>query len=338
MKYFVRKIYFSMFVSILLVITVVTTTFAWYSTQQNAVVSDFTIGIGGAKNEQSEESGLELSVTGLEGSFKDTLEGTDVMRAILLQRGYENAFSLSEKDVKNIYSNLKFTTVSPNDYKDLTNGFHTVNKYAEKEEKEEFFSLDLYVSINNEKYEDIIGSTPLYFATEQMATSPDRTVDLLVGPFNHPNLGLLPNQITVNATNAARMGVVTYKPVEKYKPQDSDLYSSKIYSFSSNTPTIRNGVYNFGGMNNDYNMMLEYYNRIMKDNYNSLIIPDDVKERGEDQLIYSQEVFPSSLGCTTKTMVKLKVYFWLEGWDSDCFNAINHSTIDFSIQLVTSTL
>lgn len=338
MKYFIRKIYFSMFVSILLVITVVTTTFAWYSTQQNVNVSNFSIGIGGARNEQAEESGLELSVTGLDGSFKDVLSGEEIQRAILYERGYNSAFTMHKTDVEHLFSNIKFSDVSPNNYKDLTKGFYAVDRHTNEKIEESLISFDLYVSINNQKYEDYEGATPLYFATEKMVEAPNVNFDLLIGPFSHPTLGLIPNRVTLNPSNAARMGVVTYEPVKKYVPQDSNLYSSKIYTFTSNTPSFRDNVFNFGGINDDYNMMIEYYNKMMSKSMDKLIIPDSVKERGEDPLIYSQEVFPASLGCTTKTMVKLKVFFWLEGWDSDCFNAINHSAIDFSIKLVTSTV
>lgn len=329
MKYFLKKIYFSIFASLLVIITVATTSYAWYSSNQNIQVSDFTIGI--SSSDDANMAGLELSIDGI--NFSDSISEIDMERAILIQKGYD-ALNLSDEEVESIFSNLHFYNATPDDTSNLNEGFKIINTDQSYSETDGYASFDLYLSISNEKYyvEDGID---IYFQSGGMATGENVSKELMVTMPTHPVFGELPQTITVNPVNAARIGVVVYDTMTKGKPVETSVVSNDIYTFSSNTPSLSDdGVYNFGGINTEYNAMLEYYNLIMASQYGTLSIPNDVSIR-EDELVYGQQIISSSLGCTTSTMVKVRFYIWLEGWDSDCFNAIIGATSAYSIQLTT---
>ena len=71
------------------------------------------------------------------------------------------------------------------------------------------------------------------------------------------------------------------------------------------------------------------YNGILRDTY---------EKNREDKLIYGQEVFPSSLGCTASKMVKLKLMLWMEGWDADCFNLMIDSSSSYTIKFTNQII
>jgi hypothetical protein len=122
MKYFLKKIYFSIIASLLVIITVATTSYAWYSSNQNIQVSDFTIGI--SSSDDANMAGLELSIDGI--NFSDSISEIDMERAILIQKGYD-ALNLSDEEVESIFSNLHFYNATPNDASNLNEGFKKIN-------------------------------------------------------------------------------------------------------------------------------------------------------------------------------------------------------------------
>ena len=332
MKYFVRKMYFSIFVCLFILITVVTTTFAWYSTNQNVIIDDFYIGISGKNGDSSSLRGVEMSIDGI--NFKEEIGEVDCKRAVLLAKGY-NALNMDDHTVRNLFSKLKFTAVTPKNYNNLTEGFEVVNKYLDTYSSTDFIFFDLYVSATEFSSQAKDEKMELYFQNDEMAVAQDVATVLPIKLKDHPILGEIPRNINVNAKNACRIGYVLYDTIEKGKPQESEQIDSKIYSLSSNTPSVDKGVYNFGGIHTEYNAMLEYYNEIMSVNYSPLVIPDKIKDR-EDEEIYSKKIFGEEANCNSNSMVKIRFYIWMEGWDSDCFDAILHSTISFSIKLSSS--
>lgn len=330
MKYFLRKIYLSMIMSLLIIITVATSTYAWYSSNQNALISDFTIGI--SNSDDANMAGLELSIDGI--NFKESLDEIDVARAVLKQKGYD-VNNLTDASIKNLFSKLTLSNATPKNATSLTNGFKMINADQSFSDTEEFLSLDLYVSIYNDKYVGLNEGVEVYFQKGQIASGEDKTTDLLVSMPDHPLLGPIPTRIKMNPINAARIGVVTYGVMPKGKPTNTAEQTNNIYSFSSDTPSISSeGVYNFGGINQEYNAMLEYYNLIMASNYGKLNLPAEAKNR-KDELVYGQQIISSEMGCRVDTMVKVRFYIWMEGWDSDCFNTILNAKSSYSIKLTT---
>ena len=330
MKYFLRKMYFSIFASLLVIITVATTTFAWYSSNQNALISDFTIGI--SDSDDASIAQLKLSIDGI--NFDTNLNEVSVMKAVLKQKGYNTDF-MTDTSVRNEFAKLSFKNATPKDLNDLNKGFQKITRTYSYEDTSDYLSLDLYISIDNDKYVGLDEGVTISFQNVEMVNGEDKENLFLTPMPDHPLLGPIPQKIKVNPVNAARIGVVTYEPCERGKPEERNVNSNNIYSFSSNTPSIsKDGVYNFGGINNEYNAMIEYYNSIMTPNYGSISLPREQANR-EDELVYGKKIIEPKLGLTSKKMVKVRFYIWMEGWDSDCFNAILGAKSGYAIKLTT---
>lgn len=75
----------------------------------------------------------------------------------------------------------------------------------------------------------------------------------------------------------------------------------------------------FGGIDADFNMTTEEWNTI-RTVPNLLSVPTSVYNR-EEKLLNHNLVLSTSDGLRPTTMMKLGVYFWIEGWDSDCFGS-----------------
>ena len=333
MKYFIRKAYFSMFLSLLVVLTTVTTTFAWFATQQNVIVDTINISIAGS-GERTDDAGIVLSIDGI--NFKKDLNSEDLKRAILLDRGYKTALEMKEAEIDKLYQNVGFSDATPIDYTDLTKGLTGLHKYDEAyNEPARYISFDLFLSVLNDKYIDTKGLNLYFSSDEKMAFADDIKQPILLDPALlkvDPALADYPLEryITINPINAVRLGTIVYEPMAKGIIANTKVYSSNIYSFTEQEPSYDKTTkcYNFGGINEDVNMMVEYYNQIMDE---KISVPDNLKKR-EDKLIYGQEIFPSSLGCTASKMVKIKLMLWMEGWDSDCFNLMIGSLSSYEIK------
>jgi hypothetical protein len=102
-----------MFMSLLVVLTTVTTTFAWFSTQQNVIVDTIDISIAGS-GDRTDDAGIVLSIDGI--NFKKELDGEDMNRAVLLDRGFKSALTMSTSEINNLYKDVGFSDATPIDF------------------------------------------------------------------------------------------------------------------------------------------------------------------------------------------------------------------------------
>ncbi len=359
MNHYIRKIYFSLFLSFLVVLTTVTTTFAFLQTNRNVLIDQFSLNIGGNGSGSNNKNGeLVLSIDGI--NFSNELSEYDLKKAILNSRGYTTS-SLDKNTIDNIYNReVKLLDITPTNYLNLTEGFTTLNHYDSSVVSSGLISFDLYVSTTNKNYIDGNYLT-LYFSDDLMTErSESVSADLLVDMDDiHPTLGRIPNKIMVNAANAARLGVVTYETMEVGKPVDSKQVSSQIYRFDDNKCSSVD-TYNFGGITPKfidseagtyqvdpedanysdgytYNTMQKYYNTIMNDKITDSMLNDSnlIYRDSYDKYIYNSNILDTSYKLTYGKMVKLKIYIWIEGWDSDCFNVILKSNVAIDLKFTT---
>lgn len=357
MNHYIKKIYFSLFLSFLCVLTTVTCTFAFLRTNRNVLVDQFSLNIGG-KGTNSKKGDLVLSVDGTH--FSDSLTEYDLKKAILSSRGY-NAFNMNSSQINEIYNReVRLIDVTPSNYLNLTEGFTTLNHYDNSIVSSGLISFDLYVSTTNQNYTN--GNYLTLYFSEELMTEGCETVssDLLIDlEDTHPTLGKIPQTIKVNAANALRLGVVTYETMEKGKITQTNQLSSQIYRFDDNKCSSVD-TYNFGGITPKfidtsegtyqvepgdanysqgytYNTMQKYYNVIMNEKISDERLNDEslVYRDSYDQYIYNSNIIDSSYKLTYDKMVKLKVYLWIEGWDSDCFNVILKSKISLDLLFTT---
>ncbi|MCR5349876.1 MAG: hypothetical protein K6E20_02685 [Acholeplasmatales bacterium] len=236
--------------------------------------------------------------------------------------------------------------------KDSYGGFMTANGLI-------FF--DLYLSIYSISG-DVVSTAPTIFLKKDLITSENCSTQImnkitLNDYFNKELYG----KVNINAANSCRAAFQRYDIVEKGKPESYDIGSSvypnklTIYQTGSTKPTYDgiNDLYDFGGvMELENNFAYQYYSSIHGDtfsNLNSALSMDRIVNRGDvvyrngDTLDSPNVLVPYTPsgegmkdgGLTSNDMIKFRIYFWFEGWDGDCIDAIND--IPVSLNLVFST-
>ena len=369
MDYFVRKIYFSIFASILIVITAATTSYAWYSSNQNAIVDRFSLNV--YNSDDKEGVSLKMSITGEENDFHQYLNEYDLKKAILYTKiGIKETddlgngqTDLSKRNIDNMFNRIvKLTNATPDTDSseiDLTKGFTRFDlENKTSETTSDIISFDLYFAVENEGTY-VSEGTNVYINSyidnndkviNKFAESSDITCNLLT-PLPHGGIDSITGEVLVkedmksfkvNALNALRFGYTTYSALPKGQiSSEENVKKQDLYSLSSQDAWLIDNVYNFGGFNGDnngYNAMLMYYNSIYNDESINNIVPDYIKNRN-DKYLYSSDtdkkIISKEYGLNTETMIKVRFYFWLEGWDADCFNALSDAKIDFSVYLST---
>lgn len=176
----------------------------------------------------------------------------------------------------------------------------------------------------------------------------------------------------VDSKSVARVGFEKYAVVDKNHPEQytesstpvsSIIYSGDTYDYPTyNTLT---NVYEFGGiLNDDINLAVGYYNSTewWYDNggVKSITCSGDLNagQSLSSKVIDGSEIYNiRGVGKTTadkpfnsknnhlidsanpleqigtQQMMKMTVYFWLEGWDADCFNVVGGSPMTLNVSM-----
>ena len=162
--------------------------------------------------------------------------------------------------------------------------------------------------------------------------------------------------IKVDSASSARLAFEKFNVVQKGHPElydsDSEPKSAVIYQDSYEYPVVNEeeGTYSFGAIvPDDYNLAVGYYNsteyQYWKYRIKSVSVPDeilntrsvdgvtpDIRLTSQTNKLIDSENVDEQVG--VDTMMKLRVYFWFEGWDADCCPVINHSPVDINISLL----
>lgn len=323
MESLIRKLWYSIIISTIMALTTVTTTFAWYAYNYTNDIEDFTFNL---------ESTFDLLISTDGENFKYSLTSEEVIEAALRKRGFDTSV-MSTEEMKREFAKFRFDAVTPVDYNDLTKGFETIGGINNDFEiSNSYLSFDLYFSTNApENYRnDTLYGIPVYTTADQFLSSPNKEINL--GEFgidSHPTLGSLDKTIMVNAVNAFRIGTSKFEVCAIEEENTIQVLSDSIYYCGSEEPEIREGVYDFGGINTEYNVALDYYNHFVKDEI-SLPINDRV-----DLPFGYNKMFEENEGLIKGRKAKITIYMWIEGWDSDCFNAICGQPIDVQLSFTS---
>ena len=282
---FGKKLYISVLTSILVLLTTVATTFAWVGVFANSTFEQFKINI---KTSSLEEYGIEISSTGLPGTFSDSLDEYDIKRQILVNWGYDESYFLKENsdgkivnDKRNIdvyYSalNLEQCTTLPtvSEGKLVSLGqFTTIQGIPTKR----FYKFDIYLSAvqfydgkssSDFKMDAYLNSGMLVGTSRNMVLRhqmkfPESFVNPLSSTVLPENIMALTNTTLLNSARvdskyASRVAFEKYEVVKKGKPElysntaqpkSSIIYSGDDYDF----PVYFNdtSTYNFGGILDD---------------------------------------------------------------------------------------
>ena len=160
----------------------------------------------------------------------------------------------------------------------------------------------------------------------------------------------------VNSASACRMGFEKYAVVNKGHPEEYNEHSlpksALIYQTDYEYPMYNevDDYYTFGAiLPNAYNFATMNYNssewQFENWQYWTMSLPDEIwQTRGTESptkdiclstqtnhLIDSQN---NDEKISVNQMMKMTIYFWFEGWDADCWNAINATPVSINISLL----
>ena len=289
---FGKKLYISVLTSILVLLTTVATTFAWVGVFANSTFETFDIGIKGSN---LVEYGIEISATGEEGTFSDSIPFIDIKKQILINCGYDASDLSSETIINNVFNSLDLDqcTTIPNiednkivslgTFKDLYN-FETkllfkfdiyVSAKKNYDSGSSDFKLDAYLNkglmTGHVKDHDLINkyTYPEDFINPLSNTTlPSNVVPLVAGD--------VITTARTDSSSSARVAFEKYKVVSKYHPEEytdsSTPKSAVIYQTGSDYPLMYTdtGVHSFGGiLKDEYSVSTTYYNSTEWRFYNS---------------------------------------------------------------------
>ena len=92
MKKTTRRVYMSILLVVLSLFTAVATTFAWVGITTNTTFDKVTINLKENEDDNNSEYGIQLSLSGKEGTFYDEIPADDIKRQILYNMGYDDYY------------------------------------------------------------------------------------------------------------------------------------------------------------------------------------------------------------------------------------------------------
>ncbi len=327
MKALVRKMYFSILMSILILCTTITTTYAWFGILSSSSIGEFELDI-----DQVTGDGLELSVDGIH--FKNILSSIELKKAILLNKGIPNAFDLGDTAVNSLFEQIILHPATAD--LDLTTNKLSDFKSIDGSQSDNYYQFDLYFStIYN--LDAGVHSVPVYFADIDMVMGNPKPYTM-ANPIEHPQLGTI-QKMKVDSSNASRIAITKYDAVE-LKDLNADFLNPKttIYAPGSETPikiSENDYEYDFGGFD-CFNVAIEDYNRKYNDKVKLTFPTDYIRyNQVKDTKLDINNIISESDNLTIRTMIKTTITFWFEGWDPDCLEATSDQVCSIRLRFTT---
>ncbi len=383
-----KKILISILTSVIVMITIVATTFAWVGIFTYANTDNFSINL--KISELDANYFLTISATGERGTFSDEADSTEIKKQILMNLknwSREYVDSVDEDELDALYSRFCITTPSTCTLKSdgSMSDFYTINNknsdyYETYHSSTSYIKFDIYLSVDTKEgiKTDAEGNVPddieinsNVFITElentivgtlcrQKLTNLNPYKEMPSVPSAYNALLSLPDitMFNINSANATRFALCLYNPIDIRSSYTGNELPTKtlIYHGGQQLPTIDGDVFDLGGiLPEEYNTALRelliirpHYKDSIYTSYNANYYNDLNKaiERGQTDLdlvesnsrlwtkASNQDLYPY-LGVHNgvQTKQKISVYFWFEGWDSDCIVGIDEKPVTLNLTL-----
>ena len=379
MKKYFNKFTMSILMVGLSLLTMVATTYAWVGLLSNSTLDQFNINVKQA-TEDDADYGIEMSLTGEEGSFSDMVDMIELKKQILLNtQMYDEEALNSENKINEAFRRHRMVQCTAH-LNQLDN--HYIQRFADMGDvtTKNYFKFDIYISIfkigNETDYEATL-ALDLYLrdfvlSSEITSFTPMKEIEFpnsnptgqtYLGNPNVTNslpLGTIigENKLYMDPSSACRLSVQRHNVVDKYDVNYYNQYKDNVedihiyqngtpyknpvtnkYEYDKCYPTYNSetGVYDFGGILPDnYNYAQIYHNELMQSPIGT--VSNEMLNRGD--LIFADDgeinhIISTDDGVTTRKMVKFTFCFWFEGWDSDCYMAVDNKTVNVNLEFST---
>ena len=382
-----KKILISILTSVIVMITIVATTFAWVGIFTYANTEDFSFNL--KVSELDANYFLTISATGEKGSFSDTADSVEIKKQIIKNASNISIEDLNLKDndeIDALYSRYCITTPSSclltpdgnlSDFYSINNKNN--NYYETYKSKNAYLKFDIYLSVDTKEgiktdetgmIPDSVDINSNVFLTDLENTlvgtlcrqkltnlNPYKEMEL---PSTYSALKQLPdiNMFDMDSANATRFALCLYDPININDTYNDNAKAKKtlIYHGGEQLPAIDGDIFDLGGiLPEEYNTALRElliirpkYKDSIYVSHNEQYVSDLNKaiERGQTDLdlveanskLWDKPANPDAtayLGVHNgvQTKQKISVYFWFEGWDSDCIVGIDEKPVTLNLTL-----
>lgn len=358
----IRKAIFSISVLFVSMLTMIATTFAWVGITTDSTFDEFDINL--KVNNDTGDYGVQLSLSGKPDTFSDSIDSMSLKRQLLKNYGYNsNVIDNASDDTINVtFASIKLGQCTPQksiyypqifESKELQYFENVVSGVSSTK----YFWFDIYASMYVTKSTASSTNPLALYLREGLLSSDDIGSADLLNPYTYPSqtfsLGTkqftpsflnkrFDGKVKVNPASAARVCVQTFETIDLYNLALTEPIRYKIYQYDDMMPSydMITNVYSFGGiLPSAYNMAYQQYN-LSHTGAELQSVPDWQVNRGD--LTYKDEGYTGCIcydgnngqpndGLYIGKMVKFRIYFWFEGWDSDCFSVIDRRVVSLNL-------
>ena len=357
-----RKIIISLLTIVLVFTTMFATTFAWVGilTYSSTDYFNFNLKVEDLNNSYF----LTISSTGIPGSYGEEIPLDEIQKNIMnnLEIDYDTFIDINNPEAVNEFfkkkTHLKPVTTSIRENIFLDNFYEfenlTIPSKTRLVESKSYFKFDIYLSVDSK--EGIQNSTEINsnVALNEIVNSLQGTIcssQLYNGDLfqslpsydrnKYPLLNDISTIFTIDSASSARFALQVFAPIDINSDYSTETpYKLLIYQGGTSEPSYSNGIYSFGGiLPEEYNFAVQQLNRMYN---NHLKIENKYLNRNDLELIESNKLIwqaPNDysngyLGVHNgiQTKMKISVYFWFEGWDADCVDAIDFKNVTLNLR------
>lgn len=349
-----RKLYMSILVCMLVLVTTVVTTYAWAGILVYSTSEMFFVDLA---DDVESDFKIKISTDGI--NFKDDLSAADIKRSILKNMEYYSEIDhFSDEQIEKVFEGIELHSLSTQIKDNKLGSFvylQDIVKYGfdykfdsieSEEARKSHFDFDIYLAFEYKDMDNINDSIlntnhNIYLSNISNMLVGDVQTVTLSNPFVFDNYfnGQVFERVTVNSASAGRVALSKYPIVDKGNPSlydDVDPVDLTIYQGGTALPTVEDGVYSFGGMLQERdNIGFLQYNELHRPIISTSMLNEFIDNRGNEISIVDNPngswIVNVNEGLTIEKMVKFNVQMWIEGFDADCFEAINRMPIELNL-------
>ena len=364
-----KKMFISILTSVIVMVTMFATTFAWVGIFTYANTDKISLNL--RVQDLSANYFLTISGSGVKKTFSNNVP-TDELERQIVNNKYNNIYKEQDNNfIHNLFNNIKLGCVSTLNNRPILD-FYSLDfgsKYqASFKKSNEYYKFDIYLSVDTKEG---ISSNTTGIRSNVFLTEIEKTLTGTETSYRFVNknpfidlpsdsitniLHTLPdfNTFKLNSANATRFAVALYNPInieDDYTDEDVPI-NTLIYQGGKQYPNYDSitDLYDLGGiLEHKYNTASQeiiqirhsfsegdiYYSKLNETISNR----NDLELTNENSTIWNKHEHSTYLGCMDgiQTKMKLTIYLWFEGWDSDCVKAIVDKPISLNLTFTSGT-
>lgn len=359
-----KKILISLLTTLVVFITVFATTYAWVGIFTYANTDSFKMNL--KVQDLDSNYFLTISSSGEPGTFSNEVPAIELQRQICVKKYGNKYLDESEASIEATFNRIKLAPSTPIINDNEIESFYKIeleNSIYRTFQCTDYYQFDLYLSVDTkEGITDTTTGIKSNVYISNIAEALEGTINEYIFLNGNPFLDMpsdlvnetlmnMPNRIKVNSKNAVRFAFNIYNPISIDSDYtDEQPISLSVYQGGNEFPSYDNinNVYDLGGcLQKNQNSALQdlfvirpLYNDSCDLDLQTAIDRDDLLLIEENSFIWNKyEHINDYLGCMDgiQTKMKISVFMWFEGWDSDCLKGIDRCPVTLNLSFTSGS-